>query len=224
MITSVQFRQFESLFGYYNERLFGGELKDCMLNMNRSRRGSRRAGAFRSDNWRKAEEGNEGIHEISLNPNFLNCPEKEWHSTLVHEMAHLWQRDFGKPSRNGYHNRQWGAKMEEMGLIPSSTGEPGGRRTGQTMSHYINENGLFIKTFNNLSEKKIKHEPVDGEKPVPFAVEKTGGTAASKIKYTCPCGKNGLSIICADCGQSFKAALPSVGGIQRTDTKMRPTK
>jgi hypothetical protein len=33
--------------------------------------------------------------------------------------------------------------MEEVGLIPSSTGAPGGKRTGQSMSHYIDPDGKF---------------------------------------------------------------------------------
>jgi hypothetical protein len=49
-------------------------------------------------------------------------------STLVHEQAHLWQHHFGKPGRGRYHNREWAAKMVEIGLIPSATGEPGGKQ------------------------------------------------------------------------------------------------
>ena len=52
-------------------------------------------------------------------------------STLVHEMTHLQQQHFGKPSRSGYHNKEWGLLMRAVGLIPSSTGEPGGKETGQ---------------------------------------------------------------------------------------------
>ena len=32
-------------------------------------------------------------------------------------MCHQWQQHFGKPSRNGYHNKQWADKMESVGLI-----------------------------------------------------------------------------------------------------------
>jgi hypothetical protein len=42
----------------------------------------------------------------------------------VHEMAHVWQHAHGKPSRNGYHNKEWAAKMDERGLIPSDTHPP----------------------------------------------------------------------------------------------------
>jgi hypothetical protein len=42
-----------------------------------------------------------------------------------------------KKCRGGYHDRVWGAKMEEVGLMPSNTGLPGGKKNGQQMTHYI---------------------------------------------------------------------------------------
>jgi hypothetical protein len=48
-------------------------------------------------------------------------------STLVDEVAHLWQSMHGKPGRRGYHNGEWPRKMDELGLTPSSIGEPGDR-------------------------------------------------------------------------------------------------
>jgi hypothetical protein len=58
-------------------------------------------------------------------------------------MAHVWQHAHGKPTRNGYHNKEWAAKMDSLGLVPSSTGAPGGKRTGQSVSHYIAAGGPF---------------------------------------------------------------------------------
>ncbi len=50
-------------------------------------------------------------------------------STLVHEMCHVWQHHTpAKKCRGGYHDRVWGAKMEEIGLMPSNTGLPGGKK------------------------------------------------------------------------------------------------
>ena len=57
--------------------------------------------------------------EIALNPaHFASRPTAGTLSTLAHEMAHLWQHHFGTPSRTGYHNKEWAAKMREIGLIP----------------------------------------------------------------------------------------------------------
>jgi len=58
-------------------------------------------------------------------------------------MVHLWQQHFDRPSRRGYHNKRWASKMVEIGLVPSSTGKPGGRPTGYRVSHFIRENGPF---------------------------------------------------------------------------------
>jgi predicted SprT family Zn-dependent metalloprotease len=123
-------------FDYFNAALFGGELPRCILNF--SRHSNRANGFFAPERWSR---GTEHTHEISLNPDLLNRPLLACMSTLVHEMAHLWQHAEGKPSRRTYHNAEWAQKMEDVGLMPSHTGEPGGRRTGQKMSHYVIEGG-----------------------------------------------------------------------------------
>jgi len=125
VITTEQFKTLDDLYAYYNKALFGGRLPDCIVNM------SRKAGAFGffASGRRKTGESRL-VHEISLNPDHLTRPFAEWHSTLVHEMVHLWHEDFGHPSRSGYHNTEWAGQMEAFGLVPSGTGGPGGRRPG----------------------------------------------------------------------------------------------
>ncbi len=56
---------------------------------------------------------------------------------MIHEQCHVWQYHFGTPSRKSYHDREWASKMESLGLIPSSTGHPGGHKTGQKMNDYL---------------------------------------------------------------------------------------
>jgi predicted SprT family Zn-dependent metalloprotease len=203
MIATAQFTMLDGLYDYYNSELFDGKLKSCMINMSRKRRAN---GFFMSRNWKNtAKEVQQEIHEISLNPDYLDRPEIAWHATLVHEMVHLWQYDYGKPSRSGYHNRQWAHKMEELGLIPSSTGEAGGKKTGQNMTHYIPPTGLFIEAFNRLKEKRLKYVPLS---LLETGKNKTSGKNANKTKYECPCGNNvwgkpGMHIICTACGEEF---------------------
>ena len=60
---------------------------------------------------------------------------------------------FGKPSRGGYHNKEWAEKMKEVGLIPSNTGLPGGKQTGQRMTHFFTKNGAFQKAFLKMPEE-----------------------------------------------------------------------
>jgi hypothetical protein len=74
--------------------------------------------------------------EIALNPDtFIDRTDLEILSTLVREQVHLWQHHFGQASRNRYHNTEWATKIEAIGLMPSDTGKPGGKRTGQRVTH-----------------------------------------------------------------------------------------
>lgn len=69
--------------------------------------------------------------EIALNPELLEERSvKETLSTLVHEMVHLEQEHFGEAPKRAYHNKQWAEWMDRVGLVPSTTAAPGGKRTG----------------------------------------------------------------------------------------------
>lgn len=129
--------------------------------------------------------------EIALNPmHFEARGDKDVLSTLAHEMVHLWQHHFGKPSRAGYHNAEWAAEMCKIGLIPSRTGLLGGRRTGQRMSHYIEPGGPFDGAANELMAQGFKVEFVERERgPLdPIAIRKR----RSKTHFTCPCGRESV--------------------------------
>src|SRR4030095_15194387 len=104
-------------------------------------------------------------------------------STLVHEMAHVWQETYGEPSRRGYHNRQWAGKMREVGLQPTSTGEPGGKETGQSITHYIIPEGRYARAYATLASSGFQLHwqslPAVGS-----------AKKSSKRKFTCPeCGQ-----------------------------------
>ena len=150
MITTIQFKTLDDLYQFYNDAIFNGELSECIVNM--SRHGGA-FGFFAANRWRGDGQEKKVVHEISINPDFMNREDRDWHSTLVHEMCHLWQEDFGRPSRGGYHNSQWADKMIQVGLMPSDTGEAGGKRTGQSITHYIIPGGKFEQVFNTLSRE-----------------------------------------------------------------------
>lgn len=214
MITTAQFKTLDDLYDFYNKALFDGSLSDCIVNMSRH---SGTYGFFSAKRWMTVTGGEpRHAHEISINPDHMDRPFAEWHATLVHEMCHLWQEDHGHPSRGTYHNKEWAWKMEAVGLVPSDTGQPGGKKTGQNMTHYINPEGPFIKTFNRLSTEtlealKLKYLPAYTSQDRAKAKRKGSGgegTAAggdeengegeegtiekksSKTKYSCPCGFN----------------------------------
>lgn len=129
----------QKIYDIFNEKLFASSLPNCLITVQRQKRVM---GYFSSHRW----VSNDGIkvHELALNPTyFTNCNFIEVFQTMVHEMCHLWQFEYGKSSRRSYHNKEWANKMESIGLIPSSTGAPGGKKTGQNMNDYPQKNGLF---------------------------------------------------------------------------------
>ncbi len=90
---------------------FDGKLKPGLLNFRG--RHKRNMGLFWPKKWARADGG--VTHEIALNSEVLLRPLMETFGTLVHEMCHQWQEDFGKPPRGGYHDRQWGSKWSLSG-------------------------------------------------------------------------------------------------------------
>lgn len=225
MITTAQFKTLDDLYKFYNEAIFEGRLAECIVNM--SRHGGT-YGFFAANRWKGDNMDRKIIHEISINPDYMNRPDQDWHSTLVHEMCHLWQEDHGKPSRNAYHNKEWAVKMIEIGLMPSDTGEEGGKQTGQRVSHYVIEGGIFDRVFKTLKSEdleglRLKYLPMLAAEPL----TKSGGSSTGeddeedpeggekkkrqglKVKYTCPCGKNvwgrpDLLIHCRECDGDFE--------------------
>lgn len=175
--------QLHKAFEFFNDRLFGNRLPATMIVMQRHKRAY---GYFRPDGYTHKSDDSK-IHEIALNPETLSRPDNETLSTLVHEMVHQEQELFGKPSRGGYHNKQWAEWMDRVGLTPSNTGQPGGKRTGQQMTHYITPGGVFETACQEL---------LDGG----FALQWRGSGRMeakpkkkdpSKVKFSCPvCGAN----------------------------------
>jgi hypothetical protein len=138
---------------------------------------------------------------LALNPDaFEGRSDMEILSTLVHEMCHCWQEAFGKPSRRGYHNREWADKMIAIGLMPSDTGEPDGRQTGQRVTHYILDEGPFAQAATALLR--------DGYRLHWQSSGRARPGHQSKLKYSCPvCGQNvwgkpGVLVYCAACHTS----------------------
>ena len=146
--TDAQFAAFQNLWAFFNQALFLGVLQPVLLNFSRA---ANTFGFFAPLRW---ESNGETTHEISLNPAYLRHREpRAVVSTLVHEMVHAFQAQFGKPGRGGYHNQEWADKMEAIGLMPSSTAAPGGKRTGDRVSHYIIEGGPFARAFAAMPQE-----------------------------------------------------------------------
>jgi hypothetical protein len=172
--TKRVYDDFDQAYAHFNKRLFGGRLPPCLITV-RPHRGC--YGYFSHQRF-GSRDGSETHDEIALNiKTFDQRTPREIMSTLAHEMVHLEQSHFGKPSRGGYHNREWAGLMERIGLMPSNTGAPGGKRTGQQMTHYVIEGGPFDLAFAART----------------FAIpyfDRVGESAVTrgkrKVAYTCP--------------------------------------
>jgi predicted SprT family Zn-dependent metalloprotease len=199
-------RTYDSLnyaHGFFNDRLFGGGLSPCMITMQRSKKAY---GYFAGARF-GVRAGKETTDEIALNPStFAARTETEILSTLVHEMAHQWQQQHGKPSRTGYHNKEWANKMRAVGLVPSSTGQPGGQEVGQKVSHYIAAGGVFaVACADLLASGRVELAYIERWGDEATRKKK----AASKTKYTCgSCGANAWAkpethLICGECDEEM---------------------
>ena len=196
--TRDTYTQFDNAYRHFNRTLFANRLPACVITLHRKKGAY---GYFWGDTWSK-REGGALTDEIALNPEtFKSRSVTDVLSTLVHEMVHLQQHHFGKPSRSGYHNREWAQMMDNVGLVPSDTGEEGGKRTGQRMTHYIATGGRYENACADLLHKgfEIPWQAITGDE------ELAKKKAASKTKYSCPgCslnawGKPDIRLQCIEC-------------------------
>lgn len=149
--TKEFYNLLQDIYMIFNQKLFDSSLPNCLISIQRQHDVM---GYFSANRF--INEDSSKTHEIALNPNYFSKRKLiEIFQTLVHEMCHLWQYEQGKPSRSGYHNKEWADKMETIGLMPSDTGHVGGRRTGQKMSDYPKEGGEFLKVSKELIQNKI---------------------------------------------------------------------
>ncbi len=197
----------DAAYDHFNRDLFSGQLPPCLITMQRHKGAY---GYFCGERFASVADPKDITDEIALNPaHFARRTPTHTLSTLAHEMAHLWQHHGGKPGRRGYHNREWAAKMREIGLIPSATGEPGGKETGEKVSHYIDEGGRFAASCTAFlaSSAAILYHDRAGEGEDAARRKK----AASKTRYTCPsCRANAWAkpdakLICGECDEPMQA-------------------
>jgi hypothetical protein len=200
--TAYTYNSLDDAYAFFNHELFGGTLPHCLITMQRHKGAN---GFFAPERF-GSRDGSTITDEIALNPaTFADRTIKQILSTLAHEMAHLWQQHFGEPSRTSYHNKEWAAKMKEIGLYPSSTAEPGGKETGQKVSHYIIEGGPFDVAFAKLEAIGVSELLGDrwdeGEKAAKAKAKKN----ASKTAFQCPTcelkawAKADARLICGEC-------------------------
>ena len=201
--TTQTYGGLDQAYEFFNGRLFDDALPRCLITMQRHKGAY---GYFAPQRF-GSRDGATITDEIALNPmHFAERDTRAILSTLVHEMAHLWQQHFGKPSRGGYHNKEWGAKMREIGLHPSSTGAEGGKQTGQSVSHYIIAGGGYDLAFAEFEKLGVGDLFVDRWNDADEKAAKARASkSASKSAFICPdCqmkawAKPTASLMCGTC-------------------------
>lgn len=215
--THIVSEALTAAYDHFNQALFNGRLPSCIIHMHRKAKcyGYFAGGRFGIANNNTVSgapvqsPGGKGIDEIALNPTHFQARTVEQSlSTLVHEMVHLWQYHYGNQRKPGYHDKEWAEMMIDVGLMPSTTGAPGGKQTGQKVSHYIIENGDYAGTCMELLATGFKLPYVELWSTDKKTVAKK---AASKTKYCCPaCGANAwakpdTALVCGGCRVAMTA-------------------
>ena len=221
--TSEVYDELQQAFNHFNGRLFAAALPPAIITLQRDRKCY---GYFSSSRF--VRRTGELADEIAMNPaHFAAQPIDNTLSTLAHEMVHQWQHHHGKPGRRGYHNAEWAARMETVGLMPSHTGAVGGKRTGEKMDHYIMGDGPFAVACAELVAEPFTVHWLDRVAIVPkvsaeleispelaaLGIEpaKPGKRIGNRVKFRCETcraqawGKPGLLLLCGTCdGKSLE--------------------
>lgn len=217
--TTTAYPELELAYRHFNACLFDNALPSILITL--QRKSGRCLGYYSPGRF--VRQTGAKTDELAMNPaHFLQRALLDTLSTLAHEMVHVWQQYHGKPGRRGYHNKEWGAKMKKIGLYPSNTGKPGGKETGEQMTHYIVEDASYhraalelIKTGFALTWAEYTGEMAvaDPDQPgLPATKPKPKPKPIGRIKFKCPgCannawGKPGLKVACLACLQAFVPA------------------
>lgn len=197
--TTEQYVDFDFAFRFLNARLFEGNLPPGLITLQRKRG----LGGYFAANRFVTCNDNQPVHEIALNPSeFAHSTEKRVLSILAHEMCHLWQKEFGTVGRPKYHNLEWAKKMVSIGLIPSDSGQEGGKMTGDRMNHYIRAGAPFDLACDELLRMGSIVHFIEQAQANPTERNRK---RASKSKYICETcdlavwGKPGLRVRCDQC-------------------------
>lgn len=208
--TGQVYGELEQAYDHFNRLLFDGELPAVIITLQR-KKGTR--GYCSRLRFANRDSQNQKATEIAMNPAYFGVRTiRETLSTLAHESCHVWQYHFGQPGRRGYHNKEWADKMESIGLMPSNTGEPGGARTGEHMTHYIIPGGPFDKACDALLTEGFTLSWFDRFAPPEYI-------AAIRAKQVEQSGTNSSST-----AATVKIEGPEGAIIERADTSQKTYK
>tara|TARA_R110000851_G_scaffold160865_3_gene304189 strand:+ start:2429 stop:3043 length:615 start_codon:yes stop_codon:yes gene_type:complete len=190
----------QAAFRLINERLFDGNLPDCMLTMQRRRNsyGYMSPAKFESRHF----EGRT-LDEIAINPAKMpDMSNTAILTTLTFNMCRVWQEHFGTPGRGRYINQQLADKMESIGLISSDTQKVGGARTGQHTGGYVLPGGPLDQLIDEILAGDWELEFQDR---VTKNCEPSSGKKENRTTYKCSIchltayAKPKANLVCGNC-------------------------
>ncbi|NWD58861.1 hypothetical protein HX878_29580 [Pseudomonas veronii] len=176
--TRETYAELQQAYDFLNTELFEGRLPETLITLQRQHA---TYGYFSANQFVNMVENGETTHEIALNPIYFvirSIPETL--SVLAREMVtlDLLVNSTSTPPRRRYRNKEWADACEAIGLMPSDTGRPGGKRTGDSVETYIIEGGVFDLVTSRLLDTAFKLSWVDRYPPQmpdddiqPFALE-----------------------------------------------------
>ena len=109
---------------------------------------------LRNLGWYREEDGLALSHRININRLYADRPFPDVLRTLTHEVGHCWQRVDGKPAKGNYHNKQFQAKMAEIGIPCDSRGHSLGMQ--ETFVNFLKELGVEAEVLPFQQEIPVK--------------------------------------------------------------------
>jgi DNA repair photolyase len=147
--------------------------------------------------WYCEEDGLTLSHRININSLYPQRPLADVLRTLTHELGHEWQYLYGKPGRPPYHNKQFQAKMLEIGIPSNSRGGSLGMQ--EPFVSFLKELGVEAEILVFKQEKEVA-SPKSRTRLKPWACKCTRVWASVRVEMDATCGK---------CGRKFdRAAQP----------------
>jgi hypothetical protein len=190
--------ELERAFAFFNARWWSGALPLPLFAFFAQSPRTRRLGHYRARSWR--EPDGSARDEIVLYADLaLSLGLDAVLETLLHEMVHVWQEYFDRPSVR--HNAAWHAEAARVGL--TTWGDKG----------YTSAAEGFRQALAELGPR------VDG---IPFRLLDTPRSKAKLAKWICACGYGvrvavpHFDATCHRCGERFRLAgsPPPLDGFQ----------
>lgn len=209
--TVAMSAELQAAFDHFNAELFGDQLPPTLITLQRHRM---TPGFYTPDGWVNQRDGAEKADEIALNPRYFAVQTlNESMKALVLQMAFVWQRHHGEPGRRRYANKEYGNKLQMLGLMPSHNGKPGGRMVGEKIDAYVVDGGPFehacaklltksfalswldrfpvtlkqlAKTLHQLPEETQLALDEDELAALDIQIEEGARPVSSQVRYHCP--------------------------------------